>query len=268
MRATGRTGYRRIPRGRPQICDWRGVPGSAHTYDRRVTTLLLVEDDDRISQPLARLLQTEGFTVHHLDRSAQVAETVEREHPDLVLLDLSLPDGDGLEVCRRLRDAHPTLPIVMLTARAEEVDVVVGLGAGADDYITKPFRVGELVARIRARLRLAVPVPAAAAGTTNPDDHDGPGLHLDAAARRVWVDGEEVALSPKEFDLLAHLVHHAGTTLRREQIMSDVWDEHWWGSTRTLDTHVAALRRKLGDTADPPRFITTVRGVGLRFEAS
>jgi DNA-binding response OmpR family regulator len=225
-------------------------------------TLLLVEDDDRISQPLARLLQTEGFTVHHLDRTALVGETVERDRPDLVLLDLSLPDGDGLDVCRRLRDRHPALPIVMLTARSEEVDVVVGLGAGADDYITKPFRVGELVARIRARLRLT----AAGDVAQTDDDTHATGLRVDTAARRVWVDGSEVSLTPKEFDLLAHLVAHAGSTLRREQIMSDVWDEHWWGSTRTLDTHVASLRRKLGDTADPARFITTVRGVGLRFE--
>ena len=218
-------------------------------------SLLLVEDDERISQPLIRLLDHEGFTVTHVAAGLPALAAVREHAPDLVLLDLSLPDLDGLDVCRTLRTEHPSLPIVMLTARNEEVDVIVGLGAGADDYITKPFRVGELVARIRARLRAPAP-------HTEPDQ----ALHIDTAARRAWVDGEELALTPKEFDLLAHLAAHPGTTLRREQIMAEVWDEHWWGSTRTLDTHVAALRRKLHDTTDPPRFITTVRGVGLRFE--
>jgi DNA-binding response OmpR family regulator len=178
---------------------------------------------------------------------------------DLVLLDLTLPDVDGLEVCRSLRSEHPALPIVMLTARSDEVDVVVGLDAGADDYIAKPFRVGELVARIRARLRGSAPATHDAAVPAE-------GLHVDTAARRVWLDGTEVPMSPKEFDLLAYLWGRRGQTVRREQIMSDVWDENWWGSTRTLDTHVAALRRKLGDLSDPPQLITTVRGVGLRLE--
>jgi DNA-binding response OmpR family regulator len=178
-----------------------------------------------------------------------------------VLLDLSLPDLDGLDVCRTLRDEQPGMPIVMLTARNEEVDVIVGLGAGADDYITKPFRVGELIARIRARLRLQA---VAAADVGGEAVH---GVRVDTAARRAWRHDNELALSPKEFDLLAYLAERPGLTLRREQIMSDVWDEHWWGSTRTLDTHIAALRRKLGDTADPPELISTIRGVGFRFEA-
>ncbi|MGD9998290.1 MAG: response regulator transcription factor [Ilumatobacteraceae bacterium] len=226
-----------------------------------MTNLLLVEDDDRISQPLVRLLEHEGFDVAHVATGHEALESARESTPDLVLLDLSLPDVDGLEVCRALRAKHPALPIVMLTARSEEVDIVVGLDAGADDYIAKPFRVGELVARIRARLR----------GTSGAA-HDAPvpqaGLHLDLSARRVWVDGGEVSMSPKEFDLLAYLWQHRGETVRREQIMSDVWDENWWGSTRTLDTHVASLRRKLGDVTDPPRLITTVRGVGLRLEES
>ena len=235
-----------------------------------MTTLLLVEDDQRISGPLVRLLESEGFEVEHLAEGGGVLATVQRRRPDLVLLDLSLPDLDGLDVCRSLREHDPSLPIVMLTARNEEVDIVVGLGAGADDYVTKPFRVMELVARIRARLRAASlgAAPAAGGPARGPGavDEPVPGLRIDAAARRAWVDGEELSLSPKEFDLLAYLAAHPGVTLRREQIMSDVWDEHWWGSTRTLDTHVAALRRKLHDTADPARFITTVRGVGLRLE--
>jgi DNA-binding response OmpR family regulator len=224
-----------------------------------VTSLLLVEDDERISQPLIRLLQHEGFEVTHVATGSDAVQATRESLPDLVLLDLSLPDIDGLEVCRSLRAEHSSLPIVMLTARSEEVDIVVGLDAGADDYIAKPFRVGELVARIRARLRL---VKATANDVTVP----ATGLLVDAAARRVWIDGAEVTMSPKEFDLLAYLWLHRGQTVRRDQIMSDVWDENWWGSTRTLDTHVAALRRKLGDVSDPPQLITTLRGVGLRLE--
>jgi DNA-binding response OmpR family regulator len=228
--------------------------------------LLLVEDDDRISQPLVRLLQHEGFQVTHVAEGRQALAVAHDAVPDLVLLDLSLPDMDGLEVCRALRAAHPTMPIVMLTARGEEVDVIVGLDAGADDYIAKPFRVGELVARIRARLRVTATATSEAS-----DSHAAAailvaGLHVDTAARRVWIDGREIATSPKEFDLLAYLWQHRGNTVRREHIMSDVWDENWWGSTRTLDTHVASLRRKLGDVTDPPRLITTIRGVGLRLE--
>jgi DNA-binding response OmpR family regulator len=223
-----------------------------------VPVLLLVEDDERISQPLVRLLRHEGFQVTHV-ASGRAALAAAVEGIDLVLLDLTLPDLDGLEVCRELRTSNPSLPIVMLTARSEEVDVIVGLDAGADDYIAKPFRVGELVARIRARLRTA---PAADVRRNAPTG----GLQVDLSARRVWVDDAEVAVSPKEFDLLAYLWQHRGATVRREQIMSDVWDENWWGSTRTLDTHVASLRRKLGDVDDPPQLITTVRGVGLRLE--
>lgn len=225
-----------------------------------MTFLLLVEDDERISQPLVRLLQHEGFQVTHVAAGNEALAVAHDTTPDLVLLDLSLPDIDGLEVCRALRVAHPSLPIVMLTARGDEVDVIVGLDAGADDYIAKPFRVGELVARIRARLRTTTSESAMPAGDLTS------GLHVDTAARRVWLDGHEVITSPKEFDLLAYLWQHRGVTVRREQIMSDVWDEHWWGSTRTLDTHVASLRRKLGDVTDPPQLITTIRGVGLRLE--
>jgi DNA-binding response OmpR family regulator len=226
-----------------------------------VTCLLLVEDDERISQPLVRLLEHEGFEIIHVAQGHDALVAARDSSPDLVLLDLSLPDIDGLDVCRALRTSHPTLPIIMLTARGEEIDIVVGLDAGADDYIAKPFRVGELVARIRARLRSASTADDAPSAAIPPA-----GLHVDPAARRVWLDGTETVLSPKEFDLLAYLWQHRGVTVRREQIMSDVWDEHWWGSTRTLDTHVAALRRKLGDLSDPPRLITTMRGVGLRLE--
>jgi len=223
-------------------------------------SLLLVEDDERISQPLVRMLQAEGFRVQHVEEGEAALIAVNTNTPDLVLLDLSLPDIDGLDVCRRLRATHPILPIVMLTARDEEVDVVVGLDAGADDYITKPFRVAELTARIRSRLRISTSLL-----TIDPDIVGS--LRIDYAARRAWLLGEELVLPPKEFDLLALFTRHEGETLRREYIMSEVWDENWWGSTRTLDTHVASLRRKLGDTSDNPERIITVRGIGFRYEA-
>ena len=227
-----------------------------------MSSLLLVEDDVRISQPLARMLRAEGFDVRHCDTGEAALNAVGEALPDLVLLDLSLPDIDGLEICRRLRALHPSLPIVMLTARNEEVEVVVGLDAGADDYITKPFRVAELTARIRARLR------ASQAGGPAAHDVDQIGqLRLNCAARRAWFGDDELGLSPKEFDLLVLLATHHGETLRREAIMTEVWDENWWGSTRTLDTHVATLRRKIGDTSDPPERIITIRGIGFRYEA-
>jgi DNA-binding response OmpR family regulator len=175
---------------------------------------------------------------------------------DLVLLDLGLPDVDGLEVCRQLRKRLPDLPVLMLTARAEEVDAVVGLDAGADDYVTKPFRLAELMARIRAALRRA-PSPA----VTSVQD-----VRIDHAARRAWRGDSELELSAKEFDLLALLAGDAGRAVTRDRIMREVWDEHWYGPTKTLDMHISWLRKKLGDDPAAPRLITTLRGVGFRFE--
>jgi DNA-binding response OmpR family regulator len=231
------------------------------------TSVLLVEDDERISEPLIRVLRSEGFDVEHVDAGGAAIESVADARPDLVLLDLTLPDIDGLDVCRRLRANHPDLPIIMLTARAEEMDVIVGLNAGADDYVAKPFRLAELVARIRARLRVVehTTVLAPTGRLT------GAGIELDTDARRCFVTDdehrrEEVELTTKEFDLLELLMRQPGVTLKREQIMSAVWDENWWGSTRTLDTHTSTLRRKILDDTDPPSKIVTVRGVGFRFE--
>jgi DNA-binding response OmpR family regulator len=225
-----------------------------------VTTILLVEDDARISEPLLRVLATEGFDAVHaacgLDGLAQVA----LRRPDLVLLDLTLPDIDGLDVCRKVREDRPELPIIMLTARAEEMDVIVGLGAGADDYVPKPFRLAELVARIKARLRVAD------AANQIPREITGGPLRVNTESRRAHLDDVELELTSKEFDLLALLMSKPDATFTREQIMSSVWDENYWGSTRTLDTHVSTLRRKIGDDSDPPSLIVTVRGVGFRFE--
>jgi DNA-binding response OmpR family regulator len=177
-----------------------------------------------------------------------------------VLLDLGLPDLEGAEVCRRLRLAHPDAVLVVLTARADEMDVVVALEAGADDYLTKPVRYTELTARLRAHLRragAALPEGSARGGRIVLDD-----LTIDLAARTVTRGGTELALRAKEFDLLARLAAEPGAVVTREALMSDVWDEHWAGSTKTLDVHIAALRRKLGSRPA----IATVRGHGYRLE--
>ena len=233
-----------------------------------MTSVLLVEDDVRISEPLIRVLRAEDFDVVHVAAGLPALEAIALSVPSLVLLDLTLPDIDGLDVCRKIRADYADLPIIMLTARSEEVDVIVGLNAGADDYVAKPFRLAELVARIRARLRI-VDTNAGAAIKT-PTMLTGADLELDLEGRRCYRDADEgrveIELTTKEFDLLALLMAQPGVTLRRPDIMHAVWDEHWWGSTRTLDTHTSTLRRKIADNTDPPSKIVTVRGVGFRFE--
>jgi DNA-binding response OmpR family regulator len=228
-----------------------------------VNRLLLVEDDQAIARPLLRALEREGFAVEHVETGRPALDRVAAGGVDLVVLDLTLPDIDGLDVCRQIRSSHPTLPILMLTARREEVDLVVGFDAGADDYVAKPFRVAELVARLRARLRVA--------SDANPDVADADvvtagDLRIDRGAHRAFLGQAELDLTPKEFELLSLLAAEAGRTVTRTRIMRDVWDEHWWGTTRTLDMHVSALRRKLGDNPASPRRIVTVRGVGFRLE--
>lgn len=225
-----------------------------------MTTILLVEDDERISEPLLRVLGTEGYEVVHAPTGYDGLEAVATRKPDLMLLDLTLPDIDGLDVCRKVREDRPEMPIIMLTARAEEMDVIVGLGAGADDYVPKPFRLAELVARIKARLRIA------SAAHQMPRELVGGPLRVNTESRRAYLDGNELELTSKEFDLLALLMSKPDATFTREQIMATVWDENYWGSTRTLDTHISTLRRKIGDDTDPPSLIVTVRGVGFRFE--
>jgi DNA-binding response OmpR family regulator len=220
-----------------------------------VTSILLVEDDVAIAQPLVRALEREGFEVSHVLLGAEALDVTHRT-VDLVLLDLTLPDRDGLAVCRSLRTRDELLPIIMLTARSEETDIVVGLDAGADDYITKPFRLAELLARVRVRLRLAAPRQPPRVR----------GVLVDPEAHRAWHDDVELDLTPKEFDVLALLVVDAGRVVARQRLMQEVWDEHYYGSTRTLDMHISSLRKKLGDDPASPRLITTVRGVGFRFE--
>jgi DNA-binding response OmpR family regulator len=228
-----------------------------------VSRILLVEDDAGIAGPLVDVLQRQGYQVRAVTSGRVAIEAAHSERFDLVLLDLGLPDLDGVEVCRRLKAQDPQASVMMLTARTEEVDAVVGLDAGADDYVPKPFRLAELLARVRARLRARAEATVVAGDAAVADVN---GIRVDRDARRAWVDDRELTLSPKEFDLLALLVREAGRVVPRTRIMSEVWDEHWFGSTKTLDTHVAWLRRKLGDDPDHPRWISTVRGVGLRFE--
>jgi DNA-binding response OmpR family regulator len=220
-----------------------------------MTAVLLAEDDVSISDPLARALRREGYEVEVKSEGTAVLQRVLSGGIDLVVLDLGLPTMDGLEVCRRMRAEGRSVPVLVLTARAEEVDLVVGLDAGADDYVTKPFRLAELLARVRALLRRGAPeVP------------DVNGVRINAESRRAWLGDEELSLTAKEFDLLLALVLGAGKVLTREQLMRDVWGMSRGASSKTLDMHVSWLRRKLGDDAASPRLITTIRGLGFRFE--
>ena len=219
--------------------------------------MLFVEDEESISGPFSRALTREGFDPVVAASLEEARAHLSRGLPDLVLLDLMLPDGDGRDLARELR-ASSEVPIIMLTARGTEIERVVGLELGADDYVVKPFSGAEVIARMRAVLRRVRPVAGAA------DPEVGP-LRLELGSRRVFLDGEELSLSRKEFDLLAELVAHAGEVVTREDLISRVWDENWFGSTKTLDVHIGWLRGKLGDDASDPRFLHTVRGVGFRF---
>jgi len=216
--------------------------------------LLIVEDEDSIAIPLAEGLRREGFTV---TRAATGAEALAAPEVDFVLLDLRLPDIDGLVVCRELR-ARSDVPIIVTSARGEEIDRVVGLELGADDYVVKPFGLHELVARIRAVSRRT-----SSERRPRGDQLVAGKLEIDLRGHRVTVDGAEVLLTAKEFDLLALLTREQGAVVDRERIMREVWNTAWYGSAKTIDVHVAAIRRKLGD----PGWIETVRGVGLRLRA-
>ena len=219
--------------------------------------VLLVEDELSIAEPFAAALARNGFEPL-IARTASEALRLGREAaPDVVLLDLALPDGDGRDVCRELRRISD-VPIIMLTARGTVTDRIVGLELGADDYVVKPFAVGEVISRIRAVLRRARSSGVESRVLTIRD------LQLDLAARRAWMAGVELELTRKEFDLLARLARDAGQVVSRETLMSEVWDENWFGSTKTLDVHISGLRRKLGEDPSTQGYIHTVRGVGFR----
>ena len=209
--------------------------------------------------PLVRTLGREGYTVERVEEGAAAVDLALAGSVDLMILDLGLPDIDGLEVCRRVRAGGYAGGVLILTARGGELDRVVGLDVGADDYMSKPFGLAELLARTRALLRrsggLAVETAAPAES----------GLRIDTHARRVWVDDREVALTTKEFDVLALLAEDRGAVVTRERLMDEVWDSNWYGSTKTLDVTVGRLRQKLEDSGAPAR-VVTVRGVGFRVE--
>ncbi len=268
--------------------------------------LLLVEDDDGITMPLTRTLEREGYTVERVASGAAGLERVAQGGVDLIVLDLGLPDMDGLDVCRQVRSGGYRAGILILTARGGELDRVVGLDVGADDYLSKPFGLSELLARVRALLRrtgvigvgaghptdsaaapvaaqapsapvtpevAAVPAPVAgpagdtAPTTAAPSTAAPLPLRVDVSARRVWAQDEELYLTSKEFDVLALLDTERGAVFTRERLMDDVWDENWFGSTKTLDVTIGRLRQKLAGTAADIR-IVSVRGVGFRLDAA
>ncbi len=235
-----------------------GTGRSAATIERMKPRVLVVEDEMSISEPLAAHLAREGFAPEVAGTIAAAREMFGRDEHDVVLLDVMLPDGDGRDFCREMR-AHSDVPIVMLTARGEEIDRVVGLELGADDYVVKPFSAGELVARIRAiQRRGRAPAARRAPMTVG-------AITLDPSSRSVTKDGEPVELAAKEFDLLAMLMSRAGEVVGREEIMDEVWDPHWFGPTKTLDVHISWLRKKIEEEPSSPRYISTIRGVGFRF---
>lgn len=223
----------------------------------RARSVLLVEDEQSIAEPFAKALTRGGFPTTVARSGAEAIELEAALHPDVVLLDLALPDGDGRDVCRRLR-RDSDVPIIIVTASGTVTDRVVGLELGADDYVVKPFAVGEVIARIRAVLRRGRD------DTSGSDTLVAQSLRIDVGARRAWLGERELELTRKEFDLLVRLAREPDRVVTRESLMSDVWDMNWFGSTKTLDVHIAWLRRKLGDDPAAPRYIHTVRGIGFR----
>ncbi len=215
--------------------------------------ILLIEDDASIGGILAGSLESHGYVVEWCTDGAAAVSSINASLPNLVLLDVGLPDVDGFTLCRRLREQHRDLPIVLVTARDAEIDIVVGLDAGASDYVTKPFSMNVLLARVRAHLR------GAQSGDPSTVLEIGV-LRVDPAAYVATVAGESVDLRRREFELLVLLCREAGRVVPRERLLAEVWDLHWESSTKTLDMHVMALRRKLGDAIE----IATVRGVGYR----
>ena len=226
-------------------------------------TILMVEDESSITTPLIEALEREGFESAVARTAAEGVSLASDLQPDLVLLDVMLPDGSGYDVCRELRRVSE-VPIIMLTARGEETDRIVGLEVGADDYVVKPFSARELMARIRAVLRRARASEAPGSdGALEVGD-----VRLDAARHEVTRDGRPVELTRKEFEVLRLLMSNAGTVVSRDRLIEEVWDMNWFGPTKTLDVHVSALRKKLGDDPAAPRYLHTVRGVGFRFAAA
>jgi DNA-binding response OmpR family regulator len=224
-------------------------------------TILLVEDAAAIAAAVQTALEREGFAVEVVEDGRQALARLNQALPDLIILDLMLPDVDGLDVCRAVRRMPTYVPIIMLTARDEDVDKVVGLELGADDYITKPFNTRELIARVRAVLRLAY----SRATMEEPDRLRIGQLEIDLTGRTVTVGGQPVDLTPKEFDLLVLLASHPGRVFGRETLLEKVWGYDYLGDSRTVDVHVQRLRRKLKEDPHQPRYLLTVRSIGYKF---
>jgi two-component system response regulator ResD len=224
-------------------------------------TVLVVDDEPTIVEIVGRYMERAGYETYQAGDGPEALGLVDLHHPDLVVLDLMLPGIDGIEVMRRLHERPgPRIAVILLTARGEESDRLVGLRHGADDYVVKPFSPAELVARVEAVLRRVSPPP-----DEQPPIEHGP-LRLEPATRRVFVDGEELSLTQREFDLLAHLAAHPGRVYSRDQLMEAVWGESFFEDTSTVTVHIRRLRAKLGDDVAEPRFIETVWGVGYRFK--
>jgi len=226
--------------------------------------ILIVEDDAPLRALLQERLAAEGYTVEAVATGEEALQALEARPPDLVVLDLMLPGMDGLEVCRRLRARHPAVYVLMLTARSSELDRVVGLEVGADDYVTKPFSLNELVARVRAGLRrLQLDRETAEEASLEFD-----GLRIDPVRRQVWRDGQPVHLTVREFELLLFLARHPDRPFTRLQLLQEVWGIDYPGYARTVDSHIQRLRAKIEPTPGTPRYIRTVWGVGYKFQSS
>jgi two-component system response regulator RegX3 len=225
--------------------------------------VLVIEDERPIAEPLADALRREGFDVELAGSAADGLDAFSAHAPDIVLLDVMLPDGDGRDVLRQIRQTS-RVPVLMVSARGEEMDRVLGLELGADDYVTKPFSAAELVARMRAVLRRSTAEPVGDVGGLL----ESGDVTMNLDTRAVTCRGEQVDLTVKEFELLRVLLASAGRLVKRDDLVSEVWDANWFGSTKTLDVHVSSLRKKLGDDPAAPRYIHTVRGVGFRFSSA
>lgn len=228
--------------------------------DRMVHDVLVVEDEEDIAVPLMRTLEREGYDVTRVSGGAEAISFVTGEAPSVVILDLGLPDMDGIDACRQMRAAGYGGGIIMVTARAGELDRVVGLDGGADDYLAKPFGLAELLARVRALLRRSQHVAQDDSTVTTSS-----GLKIDAASRRVHLGEREIALTAKEFDVLAVLASNHDKVVPRETLMNQVWDQNWYGSTKTLDVTIGRLRSKL-EAAEAGERVVAIRGVGFRLE--
>ncbi|KAM9863069.1 response regulator transcription factor [Leucobacter sp. BZR 635] len=226
--------------------------------------ILLVEDEESISKPLAFLLEREGYSVTVVDDGNDAVRAFTANGADLVLLDLMLPGLPGTEVCREIRQ-RSQVPIIMLTAKDSEIDIVVGLELGADDYVTKPYSTRELLARVRAALRRAVPTEGAETEEDDSGALESNGIRLDTDRHTVTVRGTEIAMPLREFELLELLMRHSGRVLTRGQLIDRVWGSDYYGDTKTLDVHVKRVRSRIEEEPAQPKLISTVRGVGYRF---